>query len=370
MDITEQRECASAPAPAGADALPCLRSNNSIGNWPDDAPDSGTPRQSVPISKGAYKTEFCLKANIELAAKFYGIQHLVFFTITFAYAVYSAKRAQKHLNSILSNVIRPRYGDRYLAVFERHASGAIHFHFVLWMEKDVRTGFDWALADLAYAAQKQRDYKRAGSLWSEAVGKAVNGDFLRGEWKFWRELKKRYRWLGRCEMLPIKSTAEAIAKYTGGYIGKHMEHRREEDKGVKLVRCGKGMRRATSRFSFNSPKTRIYRRKLAAFVAQPHIALAGVKEYEDLKRVFGKRWAYHLMPAILAMELEFYPTGVDAQADGHNVPADVTNVRVTRSRSADPEIERWLYNYRIRQIKRRLFAPKVDSGVRVFEVNG
>ena len=291
-------EGACAPAPAGAQALPCLGSNNSIGNSPDDAPDAGTPRQSVPISKGAYKTEFCLKSNIELAAKFYGIEHLVFFTITFAYAVYSAKRAQKHLNSILSNVIRPRYGDRYLAVFERHASGAIHFHFVLWLEKDVRTGFDWTLADLAYAAQRQRDYNRAGKLWGETAGKAVNGDFLRGEWRFWRDLKKRYRWLGRCEMLPVKSTAEAIAKYTGGYIGKHMEHRREEDKGVNLVRYGKGMHRAKSRLAFNSPKARLCRLKLQEFAHQ-----VGCGSTDALKKRFGPRWAYRCAPAIQAMPL-------------------------------------------------------------------
>ncbi len=357
MDVMGEKGRASVPAPAGTDALPCLRGNNSIGTPANGASDSDTPPQRVPISKGAYKTEFCLKTNVELAAKFYGIEHLVFLTITFAYAVYSAKRAQKHLNSVLSNVIRPRYGDRYLAIFERHSSGAIHFHFVLWLEKDVRTGFDWALADLAYAAQKQRNYTLTGKLWSEATAKAANGDFLRDEWKFWRGLKKRYRWLGRCEMLPIKSTAEAIAKYTGGYIGKHMEHRRPEDKGVRLVRCGKGMRRATSRFSFNSPKTRIYRRKLAAFVAQPHITAAGVKEYDDLKRVFGKRWAYHLMPAILAIELEFYPTGVDARADGHDVPADLVNVRVTRHRSEDPEMERQYLNELKLEMKRRLFAP-------------
>ena len=42
-------------------------------------------------------------------------------------------------------------------------------------------------------------------------------------------------------MLPICSTAEAIAKYTGGYIAKHMQNRKECDKGVRLVRYGKGM---------------------------------------------------------------------------------------------------------------------------------
>jgi hypothetical protein len=212
--------------------------------------------------------------------------------------VYSAKRAQKYINSLLTNVIRRRYGDRYIAVFERHESGAIHFHFILWLEKDVREGFDWTLADLAYEAQKQKQYSRAGKLWTAAAEKAVNGDFLREQWKFWRGLKKRYRWLGRCEMLPIKSTAEAIARYTGGYIGKHMEHRRLEDKGVKLVRYGKGMRRAKSRLAFNSPKGWLWRQKLEAFALEN-----GCCSMDALKKKFGKRWAYRCAPAIMAIPL-------------------------------------------------------------------
>jgi hypothetical protein len=362
--ITEQTERVSVPAQAGTDTLPCLRRNNSIEKLREDYPDRSKGLQSVEISKGAYKTEYCLKTNIELAAKFFGLEHLVFFTLTFAYAIYSAKRAQKYLNSLLTNVIRPLYGNRYIAVMERHKSGAIHFHFILWLEKDVRTGFDWTLAEQAYEAQKQKQYARGGKLWAAAAEKAVNGDFLRKQWGFWRGLtkkkgtKKGYRWLGRCEMLPIKSTAEAIARYTGSYIGKHMQHRRPEDKGVRLVRYGKGMHRAKSRLAFNSPKGRIYRRKLAAFATQPHIALAGVKEYEDMKRVFGKKWGYHLMPSILAMELDYYPNGADARADGHDVPVDATDVRITWHRSNDPEFGRFLQQLRRAEVVRRMYKKK------------
>jgi hypothetical protein len=166
------------------------------------------------VAKGAFKTEFCLKTNVELAANLYGLEHLGFLTLTFVRPVFSPKIAQKRLNSLLTNVIRPRYGDRYIAVFERHESGAIHFHIVVYVAKDIRSGFDWNLADQAYAAQKERNFVQASRLWAAAAKAAKNGDFLREEWKFWRELKKRYRWLGRCEMLPIRSTAEAVAKYT------------------------------------------------------------------------------------------------------------------------------------------------------------
>lgn len=286
----EVREGADVPAVAGAPPLPCLRSNNSTGE--NKNPDS------VPIAKSAFKTEFCLKTNIELAVQYYGIEHLAFFTLTFSKPVYCPKLAQKRLNSLLTHVIRSRYGNRYIAVFERHASGGIHFHFVVYLKNDIRTGFDWDQAKQAYFAQESRDYKLANKLWTGSIAHAENGKFLAEEWRFWRELKKRYRWLGRCEMLPIRSTAEAVARYTGGYIAKHMQNRKPEDKGVQLVRYGKGMHWARSQIAFNSPKNWLWREKLKRF-AFYH----GCDSLDSLKNRFGSQWAYHCAPAIEAMPL-------------------------------------------------------------------
>ncbi len=278
--------------------LPCLRSNICIGEPQTEPIPQNEKAPSIPVAKSAYKTEFCLKTNIEMAAERFGIGHLAFFTPTFAKPIYSAKIAQQRMHSLLTNVIRPRYGDRYIAVFERHESGAIHFHFVVYVQKDIRNGFDWIAAGEAYEAQKQRDFLRARKMWSAAVEKAENGEFLRKEWAFWREMKRRYRWLGRCELLPIKSTAEAIARYTGGYISKHMQHRKEEDKGVNLVRYGKGMHWAKSRLAFNSPRCWLWRERLKQFAFQN-----GCGSMEALANKFGSRWAYRCAPAVVAMPL-------------------------------------------------------------------
>ena len=257
------------------------------------------------------------------------------------------------MNSLLTNVVRPRYGKRYIGVMERHESAAIHFHFIIHVGRDIRTGFDWTLADAAYAAARAKDFNKARKLWSAAADSALNGEFLRKEWAFWRSKKVRYSWLGRCQLLPIKSTGEAIAKYTGGYIGKHMQHRRKEDKGVRLVRYGKEMRWVNSYIAFNSTKARLWRRKLAAFVAQPHIRAAGVRCYDDLKRVFGKRWGYHLLIPILAMTLNDYATGKEARADGVDVPLDSENIR-TWHVFADADAERLFMAERRKAIARSL----------------
>jgi hypothetical protein len=348
---------ALAAAQAAAAPLPCLGSNNSIDISADAEPDGPRREPAIPVSKSAYKTEHCLKENIRFAAQEYGLETLAFFTLTFAKPTFSAECAQQRMNSLLTNIIRKRYGNRYLGVLERHESGAIHFHFVIHVGADIRTGFDWSLADAACAAAREKNFNKARQLWGAAAASAKNGDFLRKEWAFWREARSRYRWLGRCQLVPIRSTGEAIARYTGGYIAKHMQHRRKEDKGVRLVRSGKGMRWVNSHIAFTSPKARLFRRKLAAFVAQPHIQTAGVREYADMKRVFGKRWGYHLLIPILSMPLYDYPTGIDAQADGVDVPRDSTNVRIEH-RFSDAETERRFRTERRMKTARALFIPR------------
>ena len=67
---------------------------------------------------------------------------------------------------IRAHVIVNRY-ERAIVVWERHESGRIHFHLVVVLEDDVRTGAD-------FAAFKCKDYRSANRA-------------LRAEWAFWRE---------------------------------------------------------------------------------------------------------------------------------------------------------------------------------------
>ncbi len=353
-------ERADAAAPAAASALPRLRSNISIGIPAEDGPDAPRKEPAIPVSKSAYKTEHCVKENIRIAAETYGLETLAFFTLTFAKPTFSAKCAQQRMNSLLTNIIRKRYGNRYLGVLERHESGAIHFHFVIHVGRDIRSGFNWTLAQLACDAAKRREFHKARQLWRAAAGDSESGEFLRKEWSFWREARNRYRWLGRCQLVPIRSTAEAVARYTGGYIAKHMQHRRKADKGVRLVRTGKGMRWVNSHIAFVSPKARLYRRKLAAFVAQPHIQASGVREYADMKRVFGKKWGYHLLIPILSMPLDYYATSEEARADGVDVPAGSVDIRIERN--YDNEESRRFYDTERRmRVARSLFVPRKEQ---------
>ena len=254
----------------GAEPLPCLYSNISI--------EKGS---GAPLSTQHRKSAFILKNSIHKLSEQFGIEYMGFLTLTFKHHIICPKEAQKRLNSLLSNVIKQRYRE-YVGVMERQKSGRIHYHLLIVLSSDIRSGFD-------FSAISRKDYSSANS-------------FLRKEWSFWRLTAKKYGF-GRTELLPVKTNIEAMAKYVGKYISKHVEARLPEDKGVRLVRYSKGARSGTTRFMFNSDGSTEWRRKVATFaeIVKARHPDEDISSLSDLTRVLGKRWAYHHRDYILAL---------------------------------------------------------------------
>lgn len=246
----------------GAD-LPCLYSNISIQN----------------TSTQHRKAASALGWNVIGLAQKHGLENLGFLTLTFKDHVTCVKEAQRRLNSLLSNVIKSRYRD-YIGVLERQRSGRIHYHLLVVIGFDIRTGFD-------FDAVSNSDYRSANRL-------------LRDEWAFWRKTAPAYRF-GRTELMPIKSSEEAIGRYIGKYIGKHMESREEADKGARLVRYSRGARIASTRFQFASDGSREWRSKLRAFAYYISERTGCDPSMEGIRSVCGPRWAYHHREMILSM---------------------------------------------------------------------
>jgi hypothetical protein len=259
-----------------AGSLPCLNSNISIQITADQS-KSALPK----LSTQHRKTAFILKESVQQLAGMYGLEYLGFLTLTFSKHITNPKKASKLLNSLLSNVIKPRYGD-YVGVMERQKSGRIHYHLLVSLPVDIRTGFD-------FDGIANNDYRSASPA-------------LRSEWAFLRKTAPLYGF-GRTELLPIKSTTQAIAKYVGKYIAKHIESRHIDDKGARLVRYSIGARAGTTRFSFNSPGSAEWRRKLAIFseIVQLRHPETIVNKLEDLTRVLGPRWAHTHRDYILGL---------------------------------------------------------------------
>jgi hypothetical protein len=280
-------------------ALPCLQVTS--------APDK------INVLTASHKrTAFMVAFEIECLVQEFGIDRIGFFTLTFKDHVTDLREAQKRFRSLRAHVIVKRY-RRAIGVWERHKSGRIHFHLVVVLDLDIRSGAD-------FQAFKRKDYRSANSA-------------LRAEWAFWRQTCPKYRF-GRHELMPVKSTAQGIARYVGKYISKHVGQRLEADKGARVVRFigfKPGMRRTCCRFSWNNDNGWLWRQKLASFAARNEI-----KDLDHMKRRFGRRWAYRLQERILAE-----PLGADI---------------VYRSRSAaDREWLRCLEQDAIRDRAERIF---------------
>lgn len=283
MDHSSTRQDRPQGAQIDPGALPCLNSNISIETHSDPGTDgeAGSCPRLARLSTQHRKSAFVLKESVHQMASTYGLENLGFLTLTFAQHITCPREAQRRLNSLITNVIKDRYFD-YLGVMERQKSGRIHYHLLVALGQDIRTGFDFPAID-------RQDYTSASSA-------------LRSEWAFWRSTARKYGF-GRTELLPVKSTIEAMAKYVGKYISKHIEARSPEDKGVRLVRYSKGARAGTTRFQFQSQGSAEWRRKLATFaqIVQDSHPEQRITQLSDLTRVLGKRWAYRHREYILSI---------------------------------------------------------------------
>jgi len=278
--------------------LPCLSSNNSNEGVEDIAP------AKVNLLTGGHKrSAFVLTWELLALAKEYGIERLGFLTLTFADLVLDLKEANRRFNSLNTGVIKGRY-CRAVKVPERQRSRRLHFHLVVVLGADIRTGFD-------FEAIKRRDYRSANPR-------------LRAEWAFWRKTAPEYGF-GRTELLPVRSCAEALARYVGGYIGKNVRERVDGDKGARLVSYigfGKTGRKGSCRFGWANDNGWLWRHKLAAFAARH-----GARDTDDLAKIYGPRWAYMLQSQILAERLdECYPSRICAEK-GHALQAAAFDVR-------------------------------------------
>jgi hypothetical protein len=178
--------------------------------------------------------------------------------------------AQRRLNSLSTNVIRRRYGQA-IRVYERQKSGRIHYHLLVPVGADIRTGFD-------FSAIEDHDYRSASPA-------------LRAEWAFWRRTAKSFGF-GRTELLPVLSTSEAVGRYVGKYISKHLGSRQERDVGVRLVSY-MGPRMATVKFAWASGKGRDWREGLGALIEDLYESKQIHRPtMEAMCLRYGKGWAW------------------------------------------------------------------------------
>jgi len=245
--------------------------------------------------------------NIRWLADTFGPETIGFLTLTFAKPVHKRAVASRRFNSVL-NRLRERYRCG-VAVSERHKSGAIHFHLVVTVGRDIRTGIDHAAVFPTRARGGEGNKRRADYTTAPPA--------LRAEWHWLRANLKKYGF-GRHQLQPMRHNTEALARYVGKYISKSWEARTDDDKGARLLnyfgKWSKKIPRRTappwsSRHGGLSPRARAWRQ----CVKQIEIACSLQNRplpVHDMKSECGKSWALAFTKTIRATTF-FVPTRRD-----------------------------------------------------------
>lgn len=225
-----------------------------------------------------------------------GIERVAFMTLTFPDNVTDRVEAQRRFDSLARRLLRGGVGgegvpvvQEYVAAVERQARGAIHYHLVVAFDEDIRSGFDFAAARRAWECRRAGDM--VGSLRWQRVAWRSAPQSLRSWWGHLRRRAPGYGF-GRCETLPVMSTAEAVGRYVGSYVSSEWRHRQSRDKGLRTIRYALAHRASSVHWTWVHGRAREWRLGCAV--------LAYVLGVEDLG-VLGDRWSWHWRVVIGAL---------------------------------------------------------------------
>jgi hypothetical protein len=256
----------------------CLYSNISIDG------DGNTTESPSEIKLSPYfkRQAHTLHSNVvRMAEGVPDIGHLAFITLTFRKNL-DHHEAGKCFNSFNNNFLRPNpdYGH-WVSVKERQKRGAIHYHLIAQTNLDIREGFDFDLYEAWLNSDRTRKRCPTGN------------DELRRMWSELRDSIQKYGFGWIVSIEPIKSTSEAISRYVGKYVSKHLENRTAQDKGARLINYSQGFLRNSPKFQWKTPNSYHWRQKVKCFAS-----INGCDDLYQLTDKLGSNWAYKYLDDI------------------------------------------------------------------------
>lgn len=264
-------------------ALPCQQSDNCIGKW-------NSRNLSADLSPYRKKSRHRLIMAVEWMVKKYGLERVGLLTLSFGVPgsargsvetrelreqAKDLEFVQNRWHSFNTNVVSECYQD-WICVLEPHKDGVWHLHVVVVTKEDIRTG-----TNIEVLSNYRLPY------WMRR-GKHLRNEALAAEWRALRQVCCKYRF-GRVELLPVKKTGPAVARYVAGYLSKSFQFVPPGRKH-RLIRYSRGVSsRLNMRFSVRCVGNLIYRTRLKLAASMLHF-----EDYEDFADYFGPRWYFYL----------------------------------------------------------------------------
>jgi hypothetical protein len=267
-----------------------------------------TPPSSKYVKPYHKKQAETLFLNIETMVKRVGINNVGVLTLTFPNKT-SREEAQRKWHSLWTHEFSKRYGQT-IKVFERHRNGSVHYHLILELPKDIRSGFDWVSFDTANGIFKIQGRSPSFLKYGKAYSSSAS-PHLKAEWKYLQQTLKKYGF-GRAELLPIRRDAIAVGRYMAKAL---TAPRSPEDKGTRMVSYLHGCKSHSSQWGWNTPWTWVWRKKLAEWAKRE-----GCTNHDDVRAKHGANWAWYKQNEIMGVRL---PSSTLYPSERHRKIADV-----------------------------------------------
>lgn len=222
------------------------------------------------MSRSGLKTAALFRLSVAALVQKHAVERLGVLTLTFSRQVTNSKQAQEQFRSFRAHVLQARYPD-WIRVFERQKSGRIHYHVILVLAGDIRTGYDL-----------------------ESSGHGTAGKcpaLLREERAFLQKAARKFGF-GRISLDPIRKNAAALASY----FAKELTTRDPRSKGVRLVEYSRAARVGNTRFSWFNPSAVQWRSNVDKFAER-----LGCGSHEELGKLLGPRWAHTYWDLIISL---------------------------------------------------------------------
>jgi hypothetical protein len=254
----------------------------------DENADNGNLNKLLGSSK---KSAEALYQQILAYGNKFGVEKLAFLTVTFAGEAPTMEYAMKCFKVFLNSFLRRRYVAGVRVTERGDKKGRLHFHIVVVMDQDVRTGFDFSKTNYKGENPTASPYFQVEH---EAI-KAALAKYGFGP-VHWFE--------------PAKESLEALARYVAAYVAKNISKRLPGDKKARLWGCWGDVPRACScQFARVTPNRWLWGQKVKIWAAS-HGFMEGEGRGQSfdvmdrLKEVFGARWCFHFQKDILAVDIK------------------------------------------------------------------